>query len=207
MTEALAAGTHVRDVVGADARGKLAVPLPHDGAHGRRAGADARGSWRRCRALPAWPAWWWASRSPVRRTIAPASAIPPQRFSLVLRDEPNRYGDRPGYRMDLEGTDGPRLDPGPVPGPVIVLHRGEPAEITVVNRMAEPTAIHWHGIEIESYFDGVPGFGGVGSNISPPVAPGQSFVGEAHAAARGDVHLPHALARRGAACRRPLRRR
>lgn len=107
---------------------------------------------------------------------APASTLPPRRFSLVLRDEPNRYGDHPGYRMDLEGTDAPRLDPGPVPGPVIVLYRGEPAEITVVNRMAEPTAIHWHGIEVESYFDGVPGFGGAGSNIAPPVAPGQSFV-------------------------------
>ena len=108
--------------------------------------------------------------------VAPASAIAPQRYSLVLRDEPTRYGNRPGYRMDLEGTEAPRLDSGPVPGPVIVLHRGEPAEITVVNRMAEPTAIHWHGIEVESYFDGVPGFGGVDGNISPPVEPGQSFV-------------------------------
>jgi FtsP/CotA-like multicopper oxidase with cupredoxin domain len=42
--------------------------------------------------------------------------------------------------------------------------------------MAEPTAIHWHGIEVESYFDGVPGFGGTRGNISPPVAAGQSFV-------------------------------
>ena len=54
---------------------------------------------------------------------APASAIPPRRFSLVLREEPNRYGNRPGYRMDLEGTDAPRLDPGPVPGPG---HRAAP---------------------------------------------------------------------------------
>jgi FtsP/CotA-like multicopper oxidase with cupredoxin domain len=108
---------------------------------------------------------------------AAAAATPAaRRFSLVLSEEPNRYGGRPGYRMDLEGTDAPRLDPGPVPGPVIVLQRGEPAEITIVNRMTEPTAIHWHGIEVESYFDGVPGFGGASGAISPPVAPGQSFV-------------------------------
>ena len=54
----------------------------------------------------------------------------------------------------------PRLNPGPVPGPVLVLTRGEPVEITLVNRMTEPTAIHWHGIELESYDDGVPGWGG-----------------------------------------------
>lgn len=105
-----------------------------------------------------------------------AAPRPARHLSLRLREEPKRYGDRPGYRMDLEGTDAPRLDPGPVPGPVLVLYRGQPAEITVVNEMAEPTAIHWHGIEIESYFDGVPGFGGVGGNIARPIAPGESFV-------------------------------
>jgi FtsP/CotA-like multicopper oxidase with cupredoxin domain len=117
-----------------------------------------------------------ADRDPTRAAPVSSGTTPARRFSLVLREEPNRYGDKRGYRMDLEGTDAPRLHPGPVPGPVLVLERGEPAEITVVNRMAEPTAIHWHGIEVESYFDGVPGFGGMGTNISPPVAPGRSFV-------------------------------
>jgi FtsP/CotA-like multicopper oxidase with cupredoxin domain len=96
-----------------------------------------------------------------------------------MREEPNRYGNQSGYRMDLEGQDGidaPRLNSGPVPGPVIVLTRGEPVEITLVNRMTESTAIHWHGIELESYFDGVPGYGGQAGNLAPPVAPGQSFV-------------------------------
>jgi len=96
-----------------------------------------------------------------------------------MREEPNRYGNQSGYRMDLEGQDGidaPRLNSGPVPGPVIVLTRGEPVEITLVNRMTEPTGIHWHGIELDSYFDGVPGWGGQVGNLAPPVAPGQSFV-------------------------------
>jgi FtsP/CotA-like multicopper oxidase with cupredoxin domain len=103
----------------------------------------------------------------------------PRRLSLVMREEPNRYGNQSGYRMDLEGQDGidaPRLNSGPVPGPVIVLTRGEPVEITLVNRMNEPTAIHWHGIELDSYFDGVPGWGGHTGNLAPPVAPGKSFV-------------------------------
>ncbi len=100
----------------------------------------------------------------------------PRRFSLVMREEPDRYGNRSGFRMDLEGVDAPRLNPGPVPGPVIVLTRGEPVEITLVNRMTAPTAIHWHGIELDSYFDGVPGWGGQPGNLAPPVAPGGSFV-------------------------------
>ena len=99
-----------------------------------------------------------------------------RRLSLVMREEPNRYGNQSGYRMDLEGVEAPRLNSGPVPGPVIVLTRGEPVEITLVNRMTEPTAIHWHGIELDSYFDGVPGLGGEPGNLTPPVDPGQSFV-------------------------------
>ena len=106
----------------------------------------------------------------------PADSAPVRRLSLVLTEEPNRYGNRTGYRAQIEGIDAPRLDAGPVPGPVMVLQRGEPTEITVVNRMKEPTAIHWHGMEIESYFDGVPGFGGSGTHIAPPVEPGRSFI-------------------------------
>jgi FtsP/CotA-like multicopper oxidase with cupredoxin domain len=109
-------------------------------------------------------------------TSAASDGRAPRRLSLVMREEPNRYGNRIGYRVDLEGVDAPRLNSGPVPGPVIVLTRGEPVEITLVNRMTEPTAIHWHGIELDSYFDGVPGWAGQPGNLAPPVAPEQSFV-------------------------------
>ena len=109
-------------------------------------------------------------------TIPTSDSRAPRRLSLVMREEPNRYGTQSGYRIDLEGMEAPRLNPGPVPGPVIVLTRDEPVEITLVNRMTEPTAIHWHGIELDSYFDGVPGWGGQTGNLAPPVAPGQSFV-------------------------------
>jgi FtsP/CotA-like multicopper oxidase with cupredoxin domain len=107
---------------------------------------------------------------------AAPDVAPARRLSLVLTEEPNRYGTRTGYRASIEGTEAPRLDPGPVPGPVMVLRRGEPVEITVVNRMKEPTAIHWHGLEIDSYFDGVPGFGGAQGRIASPIEPGRSFV-------------------------------
>jgi FtsP/CotA-like multicopper oxidase with cupredoxin domain len=64
--------------------------------------------------------------------------------------------------------------PRPV-GPTLDLVRGEPVRITVVNRLPEPTAVHWHGIELESYYDGVPGFSGLGRRTTPLIAPGDSF--------------------------------
>ena len=44
-----------------------------------------------------------------------------------------------------------------------------------MNELPEPTAVHWHGIELESYYDGVAGFAGDGKRIAPPIAPGDSF--------------------------------
>jgi len=35
--------------------------------------------------------------------------------------------------------------------------------------------VHWHGIELESYYDGVPGWGGEGPKVSPMIMPGKSF--------------------------------
>ena len=60
-------------------------------------------------------------------------------------------------------------------GPAIVLKRGEPVSITIINRTPEPTAVHWHGIELDSYFDGVAGFSGDSERVSPIIAPSDSF--------------------------------
>jgi FtsP/CotA-like multicopper oxidase with cupredoxin domain len=60
-------------------------------------------------------------------------------------------------------------------GPPIVLTRGEPAEITVLNHLKVPTVIHWHGIELDSYYDGVVG-GGTANQVTPAIAAGGSFV-------------------------------
>jgi FtsP/CotA-like multicopper oxidase with cupredoxin domain len=56
------------------------------------------------------------------------------------------------------------------------MRRGEPTDITVVNHLKQPTAVHWHGIELESYSDGVAGWSGAGARLAPLVAPGDSFV-------------------------------
>jgi manganese oxidase len=56
------------------------------------------------------------------------------------------------------------------------LTRGEQTEIEVKNLTPNPTAIHWHGIELESFYDGVPGWTGSGQQTTPAIAPGASFV-------------------------------
>jgi FtsP/CotA-like multicopper oxidase with cupredoxin domain len=61
---------------------------------------------------------------------------------------------------------------------VLELKRGEPVRLVVKNAMDEPTGVHWHGLEIESYPDGVPGFSGIGTKIMPPIAPADSFAAE-----------------------------
>jgi FtsP/CotA-like multicopper oxidase with cupredoxin domain len=60
-------------------------------------------------------------------------------------------------------------------GPTIVVTRGEPTEITVLNHLKTSTTIHWHGLELDSYYDGVVG-GGVGNQLTPAIAAGASFV-------------------------------
>jgi FtsP/CotA-like multicopper oxidase with cupredoxin domain len=61
-------------------------------------------------------------------------------------------------------------------GPPIVLTRGVPVGIAVTNHLHEPTAVHWHGIELQdSYYDGVAGFSGYGSRRAPMIMPGQTF--------------------------------
>jgi len=65
-----------------------------------------------------------------------------------------------------------------VPGPVVIIHQDEPVAINVINQANEPTAIHWHGIELENYFDGVAGWGFDGPQITPLIEPGHSFAAQ-----------------------------
>ena len=94
-----------------------------------------------------------------------------------LRLEISERSGAPRYALQLYDPQASSAtsEPGLI-GPPIVLTRGQPVEIEVVNRLKDPTAIHWHGIELESYYDGVPGWSGAGTQIPPPIAPGTSFV-------------------------------
>ncbi len=72
----------------------------------------------------------------------------------------------------------PARDSVVLPGPVLELRRNQPVRIVVNNQLDEPTSVHWHGLEIESYPDGVPHFSGLGDRIYSQIAPGDSFAAE-----------------------------
>lgn len=60
---------------------------------------------------------------------------------------------------------------GSTPGPVIVAYQGERIQIVLHNTLSVPTSIHWHGLLIPNYMDGVPAIG-----AGPYVNPGEQFV-------------------------------
>jgi FtsP/CotA-like multicopper oxidase with cupredoxin domain len=112
-------------------------------------------------------------------SVRPKSAsVMPRKMTLVLRSDPHRFGDAPAFGFQLADRHGGASTSVPVsvPGPLLVLKRGEPVEITLVNELPEATAIHWHGMELDSYYDGVHGFGGMGPRVTPLVEPGDAFV-------------------------------
>jgi FtsP/CotA-like multicopper oxidase with cupredoxin domain len=58
---------------------------------------------------------------------------------------------------------------GMVPGPALRVERGEELRVRLVNDLATPTTVHWHGIRLPNAMDGVPAL------TQPAVAPGASF--------------------------------
>jgi len=99
-----------------------------------------------------------------------------RRLRLVVRTDSGGTAAEPAFGYVLQDdAAAPLPNAGLFPSPTIVVHRGEPVSIMVVNQLAEPTSVHWHGIELESYFDGVAGFGGLGNRVAPIIAPGDSF--------------------------------
>jgi hypothetical protein len=89
------------------------------------------------------------------RDLAFPDSAPQMRF--IIEENGRRVGDRKSI------------------SPPLYLTRGQPVAITVVNRLTEPTSVHWHGIELPSYYDGVAGWSGIGDHLAPMIAPGDSF--------------------------------
>ncbi|MBC7842881.1 MAG: multicopper oxidase domain-containing protein [Gemmatimonadaceae bacterium] len=78
------------------------------------------------------------------------------------------------FRLEERAT-GRQATAHPGFSPTIELARGEPVSISVVNQLGEALSVHWHGIELESYFDGVAGFSGSRSRLAPLIALRDSF--------------------------------
>jgi FtsP/CotA-like multicopper oxidase with cupredoxin domain len=100
---------------------------------------------------------------------------PAKRLRLFVQSDsaPSDSARRWGYVLQ-RGAE-PRRDSIESPGPVLLLTRGEPTSIEVVNRTSEPTSVHWHGIELESYYDGVAGWSGSAGRTEPAIRPESTF--------------------------------
>jgi len=114
------------------------------------------------------------SESTLVKATAASSAV--HRFRLLVRERPGSSRYFPGFSYDLSSPEDTASNALPPVGNPLVLTRGEPAEIEVVNQLKEPTTVHWHGIELESPYDGVPDWSGMGKQTTPPIAPGGSYL-------------------------------
>ena len=82
------------------------------------------------------------------------------RFDLVIDAAPVNITGRLRMATAVNGS---------LPGPILRLREGDDVAINVINRMREPTSIHWHGLRLPSGMDGVPGLSFRG------VMPGETF--------------------------------
>ena len=113
----------------------------------------------------------------VDQTRRATSTLPSRMIDLFANTRPGVFGSRPalGFVMQ-EGPQLPAADSVRIPAAPLLLTRGESVRITVHNRLITPLGVHWHGIELESFFDGVGGWSGSGRRVAPMIAPGESFV-------------------------------
>lgn len=99
--------------------------------------------------------------------------------AVVFVDEGPQRGHAPRTREYVVGSGHqiPSTDSLPGTSGILVLTRGVPTAVTVVNRLQQATSVHWHGLELDdSYSDGVTGWSGSGARLAPEVLPGQSLV-------------------------------
>lgn len=59
---------------------------------------------------------------------------------------------------------------GSIPGPTLVFTEGDDAVIHVTNKLKVDTSVHWHGLLLPGYMDGVPGLNGFMG-----IKPGETF--------------------------------
>lgn len=79
----------------------------------------------------------------------------------------NGFSFSPGFNPDTNSLSSP--------GPLLLLKQYQPTYITVNNRMSFPTSVHWHGLDLDSWADGVPDWSASDGKMSPTIQPGEKF--------------------------------
>ncbi len=86
--------------------------------------------------------------------------LPVKEYTLTLRQEKVIKAGKEVMGMTINGT---------IPGPTLEFTEGEYAIIYVKNEMDEETSIHWHGLLLPNFYDGVPYL------TTPPIEPGHTL--------------------------------
>jgi FtsP/CotA-like multicopper oxidase with cupredoxin domain len=115
--------------------------------------------------------------------LAMGIEVAPGPTDLIAEGEPvelelfaKEYGEEPGYRFGFALD--PTVQPDSLteaPGPVLIFNQYQAADVTVRNTMSVPTGVHWHGLELDSWADGVPNWSASEGRVSPVIEPGESF--------------------------------
>ena len=85
---------------------------------------------------------------------------PVKEYNLTIEENEMTLGGVTANAMTLNGG---------IPGPVLEFNEGDLAIINVTNKMDEETSVHWHGLILPNFYDGVPYL------TTPPIEPGTTF--------------------------------
>ena len=81
-------------------------------------------------------------------------------YNLTIEENKMTLGGVSAKAMTINGS---------IPGPVLEFDEGDLAIINVTNKMDEETSVHWHGLILPNFYDGVPYL------TTPPIKPGTTF--------------------------------
>ncbi|GAC1558557.1 MAG: multicopper oxidase family protein [Beijerinckiaceae bacterium] len=94
----------------------------------------------------------------------PSEPAPAEGMRIIeARKASQRILPAPVGETDIWGYD------GQVPGPLLRAKAGEDVSVRLVNRLDQPTSLHWHGVRIDNAMDGIAGL------TQKPILPGASF--------------------------------
>ncbi|GGW54595.1 hypothetical protein DFQ11_101355 [Winogradskyella epiphytica] len=85
---------------------------------------------------------------------------PVKEYNLTIEENEMTLGGVTANAMTINGG---------IPGPVLEFNEGDLAIINVTNKMDEETSVHWHGLILPNFYDGVPYL------TTPPIEPGTTF--------------------------------
>ena len=86
--------------------------------------------------------------------------LPVREYTLTIKEEMVNKTGKETKGMTINGT---------IPGPILEFTEGEYAVIYVKNEMSVETSIHWHGMLLPNFMDGVPYL------TTPPIKAGTTF--------------------------------